>query len=251
MSRVEFMKELTALLLDIPEDEKEEALQYYEDYFEDAGIENEESVIKELGTPEKVAKIIKAGLVEGNEESSEYRETGYTDVRFEENEHPMAWEDARKNTDTDSRNGNVENAYSYKGMDAEQKQEKKPWSNKVVKAILIVLLVVLGAPIVIPMALAGGCVVLVIVGMVVLLAVGILLSGVAITISGFLALVASVTQLFVSFPVAIGLAGGGFLMLAFGLALTIITWWVALKVIPPVIRWFVNLCSGIFRRKRK
>ena len=43
MNRSEFMAGLRKLLVSIPEDEREEALQYYEDYFEDAGPENEGS----------------------------------------------------------------------------------------------------------------------------------------------------------------------------------------------------------------
>ena len=37
MNREEFMAKLKALLGDIPAEEREEALQYYEDYFDDAG----------------------------------------------------------------------------------------------------------------------------------------------------------------------------------------------------------------------
>ena len=39
MNREEFMAKLKALLGDIPADEREEALQYYEDYFDDAGAD--------------------------------------------------------------------------------------------------------------------------------------------------------------------------------------------------------------------
>ena len=62
MSRVEFMNQLKNLLWDIPEGEREEALNYYEDYFDDAGVDNEAQVIAALGSPEKVAAIIKEGL---------------------------------------------------------------------------------------------------------------------------------------------------------------------------------------------
>ena len=41
MTRVEFMNELRALLWDLSVEEREEALQYYNDYFDDAGAENE------------------------------------------------------------------------------------------------------------------------------------------------------------------------------------------------------------------
>ena len=58
MRRVEFMRELSNLLQDLSDADREEALRYYNDYFEDAGPENEEAVAEELGTPEKVAAMI-------------------------------------------------------------------------------------------------------------------------------------------------------------------------------------------------
>ena len=45
MSRWEFMRRLEELLSDISPNEREEALQYYNDYFNDAGKENEKEVI--------------------------------------------------------------------------------------------------------------------------------------------------------------------------------------------------------------
>ena len=62
MNRIEFMTELEKLLKEIPEEERKEAMQYYEDYFADAGLENEQHVISELESPKKVAQTIKAGL---------------------------------------------------------------------------------------------------------------------------------------------------------------------------------------------
>ena len=62
MNRMQFMRELSRLLSDISEAEREEALEYYENYFEDAGAEREAEVIRELGSPGKVAAIIKADL---------------------------------------------------------------------------------------------------------------------------------------------------------------------------------------------
>lgn len=44
------LKEIIFLLKDLPEEEIEDAIAYYEDYFEEAGEEKEEQVIKELGS---------------------------------------------------------------------------------------------------------------------------------------------------------------------------------------------------------
>ena len=75
MKQDRFLKELEYLLSDISAEEREEALEYYRCYFEDAGMENEASVIEELGSPEKVAYTIKEGL--SGEMRGEYTERGY------------------------------------------------------------------------------------------------------------------------------------------------------------------------------
>lgn len=50
MNREEYLKRLSFLLKDLPKEEIEDAIAYYEDYFEEAGEEKEEQVIKELGS---------------------------------------------------------------------------------------------------------------------------------------------------------------------------------------------------------
>lgn len=84
MNRQEFMKELEYLLMDIPEEEKQDAVAYYRDYLEDAGDEHESEVIQEFGSPERVAAIIRADLGGNLEEGGEFTETGYQDERFRE-----------------------------------------------------------------------------------------------------------------------------------------------------------------------
>ena len=62
MNRTDFMTQLEYLLQSISPSEREEALQYYNDYFDDAGEENEQSVIEALGNPARVAENIKRDL---------------------------------------------------------------------------------------------------------------------------------------------------------------------------------------------
>lgn len=58
MNRSQFMAELRARLSQLPPDELNSAMLYYSEYFDDAGEENEDEVIHELGTPEQVAAQI-------------------------------------------------------------------------------------------------------------------------------------------------------------------------------------------------
>ena len=76
MNRLEFMKQLARLLDDLPREEKIEVLKYYNGYFDDAGAENEAEIIAQLGSPEKVAAEVKAGMEDAfaSEESVKYQE---------------------------------------------------------------------------------------------------------------------------------------------------------------------------------
>jgi uncharacterized membrane protein len=67
MNRIEFMRQLEGLLQNIPVGEREEALQYYNDYFDDAGVEREPDVIEALGNPARVASSIQKELYENEE----------------------------------------------------------------------------------------------------------------------------------------------------------------------------------------
>ena len=64
MTRAEFIAELRGRLYTLPAEERDNAIQFYEEYFDDAGPENEQAVINELGSPENVANKILSG--EGN-----------------------------------------------------------------------------------------------------------------------------------------------------------------------------------------
>ncbi len=60
MSREKYLKELETRLKKLPQDEIDEALNYYREYFDEAGEENSELVIKKLGSPAQVARHILA-----------------------------------------------------------------------------------------------------------------------------------------------------------------------------------------------
>ena len=90
MNRVEFMGQLERLLWDIPESDRLDALRYYNDYFDEAGPENEAQVIQKLGSPGKVAATIKADLNLAGNQHAEYTERGYYDGRENTNPNPPA-----------------------------------------------------------------------------------------------------------------------------------------------------------------
>lgn len=64
MTRQEYMQQLAALLAAMPEAERRDALDYYEEYFDAAGPEKEAQTIQELGSPQNVAEKIWEGTGE-------------------------------------------------------------------------------------------------------------------------------------------------------------------------------------------
>lgn len=62
MTREEFLRRLAELLSDVTDEERAEAIRFYEEYLDDAGPQQEAQVLAELGSPEKVAAIIRANV---------------------------------------------------------------------------------------------------------------------------------------------------------------------------------------------
>ena len=80
MNKNLFLDELHRLLSDLPPEERNQAIKYYEDYFEDAGPENEQAILKELGSPQELADQIKTTTqddIEYGQGSSFHRSAAY------------------------------------------------------------------------------------------------------------------------------------------------------------------------------
>ena len=213
MNRGEFMLKLESLLQNISREEREEALQYYNDYFDDAGVENEADIIKELGSPEKVARTLTEDIGESRTDEGEYSEMGYS------------------YTPEDTRNVPA--------------VKKKPWTNDTLKVILIILIVIVGAPIIMPIA----AVPLALLVAVAALIFGFLVSGIAIGVAGIFLIGFGISKIPVAAALTLGFAGTGLILVAAGIALTILIWKVVSKVVPKVFRWAVEMVKKLFHKE--
>lgn len=74
MNKNEFMKKLEHSLKHIPKEDREDALTYYREYFEEMGADDSLDVTKEVGTPEDIAKDIIANCTQKHIE--EQKENG-------------------------------------------------------------------------------------------------------------------------------------------------------------------------------
>lgn len=66
MTKKEYMKKLAYQLRRLPKEDYDKAMDYFEEYFEDAGIENEQEAIQDLGTPEEAASALILELAQEN-----------------------------------------------------------------------------------------------------------------------------------------------------------------------------------------
>lgn len=220
MNRTEFMRQLEGLLQDISDEERAEALDYYNSYFEDAGPENEAQVIRELGSPGKVAAIIKADLREGNEAYGEYTEHGYEDSRVREDSQVP---------DQYAKTGRAGRGYRTGG--------RKNTST----IILLVILAVFAAPIV--LGVGGGILIGILGG--ILGIVGGIFGGLFGSFVGGVALIVSgIVQCFKVPSLGLVSIGIGGLGLALGLLFLVL----AVLLVGKAIPWIIRKISDLVQR---
>lgn len=232
MDRKEFMERLERLLWNISDSEREEALQYYNDYFDDAGEENEARVIEELGGPDQVAQKIKAGC---SDSASEYSEQGYEDTRFRASQEVISREDAAR--------AQAENTNYVDNRSRRKNPETNTW-----KIIAVILLCILASPIIIPVGAAIFAAIAAVVLGIGGVCIGVVVAGFSILIVGIVLIGTGVAEIFVTPAVGLALAGVGCLIFALGILLSLLTVWCCIKILPWLIRGIVGLVSYPFRK---
>ena len=55
MSRAEFIEKLEYLLQDLSQEDREDGISFYRDFLDEAGTEREQEVLREFGSPERIA----------------------------------------------------------------------------------------------------------------------------------------------------------------------------------------------------
>lgn len=226
MNRAEFMEKLKNLLSDIPEWEREEALNYYEDYFDDAGLENEQQVIRSLGSPEKVAQTIKDGLLDENGRQGEFSENGYSGYGHSTKDEVGYYEPKK----------NKRFADRIKGMGTSG-------------MILILILAIFALPILGPVIIGIGSAILGVLAAAAAIIFSLIIIGIVLLVVGASVFAAAIGCLFATPSVGVMLLGGAMLILGLGVLIIILGIWVVTKIIPPIIRWFVRNVRKIFSKK--
>ena len=215
MNRQEFLGKLEFLLRNIPENERMDALAYYRDYFDEAGVENEQRVIQELGSPELVAQII----------IEDVGRSGYG----------TSYEYEKTNTYSDS----------YTSYPDVKKRKLKTW-----QIVLLIVLLVITSPFLIALAagifgilmgILGG-----IFGILVGLfgaAFGLIVGGIGISFLGMVNMLQNAVEGMTG-------VGVGMIMVAIGILLALLFAYLAFVWLPKLVAWIAGWIKGLIYRKK-
>ena len=249
MNRIEFMAELSRLLEGIPEEDRLDALNYYNDYFDDAGSENEQNVIEELESPEKVAMKIKAerGDIEvvniKSTEAGEEEEAGTGYQYYQESKEETGYRE--KNVYYD--NGTY--TYDNDNDNPEESEADKPWTSKPLKYLLIAAIILVGCPVIVPLAAALVVTVLALVIAAFAVFASIVIAFAAVILAGVVLLCSGIGSLISSGAVGLGIMGIGLIVIPIGLIGTIAGIRLCTIVFPGMIRGIVCVCRKPFHRR--
>lgn len=215
MNREEYMKRLERALNGISESEKAEALQYYRDYFDDAGVENEQEVMEALGTPENLAETIKKEQM-GQQDSFE-------------------------------QNVELEDAYVGATKENEDNKKKNKLSGGTIAAIVI--LAILASPIILTVAAAVASA---LVGVVAAIFSAVV-SVIAVVLALILVVVICIVAVFVFAGISpffsVILAGIALMVAGVCVFLIMAVVWLFGMALPWLIKGIIKLCKKIFGKK--
>lgn len=260
MTRSEFMRELDGLLLDVSVEERESVLRYYEDYFEDAGAEKESDIIAELGSPEKLASIIKAELDENNNVQSLnggiYTENGYKSTNYHEDKYEVIRGDKledEKESHEDDTSRNTKDFYHQEYNQNNGYEESSEHTYRYSKGSNIILFVILGIlaiPIGLPILGSLFAVTLALVVTIICLFAVVFIVGIAFVLSGIVTTIVGLTMFF-SIPAnGVMITGTGLVLLGLGIILSILGFQLCKVVIPAIVRGIASICKIPFRDRR-
>lgn len=252
MMKEDFLRELEYMLQDVDEEEKEEALQYFRDYLEDAGSEEEASVLNELGSPARVAAMIKAGL--SGTDQGEFSENGYGDPRYNGPAYPVGERPKRSGRDFEQafrkerakRRSEPYEPERERRTHSEERRNTSPWV-----VVLILILCLMAAPMI--LGLGGGLLGLllglggVLLGLLVsagVLTLALLFGGVVAFIAGIIGFFYSPLRGVLGCFAGVAMTGLGLLVLGFSI-------WFYGTAVPAIVRGITGGIHTIFRGRNK
>lgn len=257
MNKAHYLSALAKELQGLTEAERQEALFYYEQYFEDAGIDKEEEVIKELGDPKELAqKILNA--VPGvpvplyQREQNSKQNQAQNNGRFKGSGSFRSYDGSQTWQETSQDAGNTwkDDRKTSRERPVSDKDRNNDTSSSLAKILLVVALLFITAPLWISVGsvlLSLAAVLLLIVFLIpsclTIVALVILAVGVYIFILGFF----FPPIFFTSFA----LWGTGLFLTGLGIVATVGGVMIFIKTFPPLFRGIIAILRLPFHGRNK
>lgn len=264
MRKEEFLRQLEYLLQDISEEDRVEAINYYADYLEEAGPENEEAVLTEFGSPERIASIIRSDHAGNLEDGGSFTEKGFEDERFREPNYQVAErlelpeepERTRKKEEEKHRGFSWGQSSNTKRTDTEYKDtnpndKNTPHMQDWLKVVIGVIILIAALPFLLG---TGGTLLGLLTAAPILLITFLLVAAIlviAFLVVGVIALFGGFAALFAEPVEGVFVIGVGLLLIGLGLLMLIFSIWFYGTLVPRIFRWIIKGVDAVSDRVRR
>ena len=213
MNRETYLKELKKYLKRLPEDDYKNAMEYFTEYFEEAGPDHEAEAIRELGSPREAAAELLSALID-------------------------------EKTGASSSTGDKVQSRRYRSGDPIPQGQR---SDSPLRILLIVCLAIFAAPVALPLAAAAFTLLLAGVAIVVSVVLCIFICRVSMVLVGIYSVIRAFALLTVSLPGFLVITGGGLLSVGLGCLLFI----ASLFLCKWFITWLVRLIQKMIGKRKE
>lgn len=214
MTRNEYMEQLKKYLKRLPKEDYDNAIEYFSEYFDEAGPENEQQVMEDLGEPKEAARELLLNLLEesvgdGKESSGEKESrlpaAGPADNRQSTAGHTTANHNAAGHTTATSSSDPT-------------KKKRSPG-----KILLLVVLVLCASPVSLALVISALAVLFAVVVVIASVIFSLGVTSIATIAGGILTVGLGATLILKSVAAACMMVGGGFLMAGAGILIGVLT----------------------------
>ena len=237
-----YLAELRRLLATLPQEEREAALTYYEEYFDDAGAEETGRVIGELGPARALAEQILSGYSRDYLDTTPRSASAQAPARLEDVAEARRREEEAKRREEEARRQAAAQAEAARRAAA-------PPSRSGSSTLLIVLLAILSFPLWLPLVITVFSLLFAFAAVIFGLGIGLGAAMLAVLAVGVVVLIAGLSLLAVHTLEALLACGIGLVLMGLGIILLLFCVFMLVKVVPAVLRLLVRVLRWPFERR--
>lgn len=216
MGKEEYLQQLKKNLINMDETEKEDAVRYYQEYFEDAGPENEQKIIDELGSPVMLARKLSAecAIKELGELSSDFLSSNHE--KTQDVNSGASPEDSEPGT-----GGTYEYIHETKGRTGIN--------------ILTIILAICSFPVWFPLGITLAILVFVVILLAFIFTFCFIIAGISLLLSGIVGIISGIALLFSSVADALTVFGSGMAFTGIGILFFILGRFLTRQVVEAIV----------------